>query len=231
MRRVVRTQWGPRPETYEQQAAHWSATLERVASLLPHLRPPGSGDPWTWNRVFEGGAGPFTPTSQALITALREEWERNGGLFLVVEGPAGWKLDLRGVAGEASEYATNSMLVTVRSPDDARVPEAELLAAVAELWNPDLGSVIDDDVFDLLEDRAEYEIGDPVTGWLTYLSPARAALVPDDLKAVRTPLSTGGVLLDIAPPDDQEAVLAAHLRLRESGALQPLPRPMTRSML
>lgn len=231
MERLVRVFWGPRAESFEEQAARWEATLGRVAVLLPQVRPPGSGDLWTWQRVRDGSAVPLTPTPAALDAALREGWEDDGGLFLVVTGPAGWKLDLYGLVGQESEYVSNSMVITVRSPDDAAVPESELLAAVAELWDPDTGNVLDDDVFDLLEDHADYETGDPAAGWLTYLSPARAARVPDDLKAVRTQLPTGGVLLDIAAPGDHDALLAAHLRLRESGALQPLPTPMDRSTL
>ncbi|MCX5204021.1 hypothetical protein OG897_21535 [Streptomyces sp. NBC_00237] len=231
MRRVVRAFWGPRPQSVGDLAERWEATLDRIAALLPHLRPPDSRGPWTWNRIVDDTSTPLTADRESLAGALQEESDSSGLLFLVLVGPSGWKADLHGVGGEVSEYLSNSLVVTLRSPDDAPVPEAELLAGIAELWNPDTGNVIDDDVFDLLEERADYETGDPATGWLTYLSPARAALVPEDLKAVRRQLSTGGVLLDLGAPDDHDAVLAAHLRLREAGALRPLPEPMDRSML
>ncbi len=118
------------------------------------------------------------------------------------------------------------------SPDGAHVPEAALLSLVAEAWAPDFGDVTDDDLLDALEDDGDFTVGDPCVGRLGYLSPARAALVPDDLAAAREELPGGGVLLDIAPPSkDTDAVVAAYVRLRETGALRPLPRPMTRSAL
>jgi hypothetical protein len=91
--------------------------------------------------------------------------------------------------------------------------------------------VSDDDVLDVLEDDGGFAPDEPSVGWVGYLSPARAALLPDDMTAARKEVRGGGVLLDIAARDDTEAVLQANLRLREAGALQPLPRPMNRATL
>ncbi|MFJ2741435.1 hypothetical protein ACIO3O_17425 [Streptomyces sp. NPDC087440] len=226
--RVVRAFWGPRRESPEELAARWVPTLRRIAELVPAAGPQGE-NPWTWYRIaLNGPAVPLVADVDSLARALAQE---DGGLSLVIEGDEGWKVSLSSNAGHESEYLKQSLVCSVYAPGSARVPEDELLASVAELWDPDTGNVLDDDVFDILSERADHQPGDESTGWLMYLSAARAALVPDDLKAVRTPLSTGGVLLDIAPPGDLEAVLATHLRLRDSGALQPLPRPMDRGKL
>ncbi|CAM5520584.1 hypothetical protein GCM10010329_54740 [Streptomyces spiroverticillatus] len=228
-RRVVRAFWGPRPETPEGLAARWAPTLRRVAELVPEAGD-RAADPWTWHRITANGpATPVAADQESLVRALRDDGD--GSLSLVIEGEEGWSLDISGHAGHASAYLSQSVVLTVRAPHSASVREAELLACVAELWDPDIGNVLDDDVFDLLEERADLQPGDDNAGWLTYLSPGRAALVPDDLKAVRTTLATGGVLLDLAAPSDHEAVLAAHVRLRDSAALQPLPTPMDRSKL
>lgn len=63
------------------------------------------------------------------------------------------------------------------------------------------------------------------------LAVLRTALLPDDMTAVRKEVRGGGVLLEIASRGDVEAVVQADLRLREAGALQPLPRPIDRTAL
>ncbi len=89
----------------------------------------------------------------------------------------------------------------------------------------------DDDVLDALEDEAEYGVGEPCVGRIGYLSPGRAELVPDDLTAPRTAVPGAGVVLDIAAEGDVDTVLHAFERLRDAGALRPLPRPMDRATL
>ena len=238
MRRVVRGFWGPRPEPVERLAERWNLTLDRLGRLLPAVGD-GAGSPSTWRVVAASGPGEdLTPDEASLLSALRtaqaaEDWsDRTGiGLRLVRQAEPGWKLEVSGLAGGAPETLLQSMVLTVVSPGTTTPPDAELLAAVAELWEPDFGDVTDDDVMDALEDDADWTVGDPSIGWLAFLSPARAALLPDDLTAVRKEVQGGGVLLDIAAPDDPDAVVESYVRLRETGALQPLPRPLDRATL
>lgn len=237
MRRVVRGFWGPRTEPLDKLAERWNLTLNRLADLIPAA---GAGDPWSWSNVVASGPSEsLRPDEPSLLAALRtaqaaEDWsDRTGtGLRLVTAPAPGWKVEVSGLAGGAPESLLQSMVITVSSPDTAPVPpDAELLAMVAELWAPDFGDVTDDDVMDALEDEAEWTPGEPSVGWLGYLSPARAALLPHDADAVRKEVHGGGVLLDIAAPDDPDAVVALYVRLREAGALQPLPRPLDRAVL
>ncbi|MEV0206323.1 hypothetical protein AB0H97_14095 [Streptomyces sp. NPDC050788] len=238
MRRVVRGFWGLRPEPVQRLTERWHLTLDRLAGLLPAAGD-GTGRPWTWRVVAASGPGEdLTADEPSLLSALRraqsaEDWsDRTGtGLRLVRQTDAGWKIEVSGLAGGAPEFLLQSMVITVVSPGAEVPPDAELLAAVAELWDPDFGDVTDDDVMDALEDDAEWTVGDPSVGWLAYLSPARAALLPDDFTGVRKEMQGGGLLLDIAAPDDPEAVVASYVRLREAGALQPLPRPLDRATL
>jgi hypothetical protein len=233
---MVRGFWGPREESPQELALRWKATLDRLAELLgaAHAKPGES-----WMRIAgDGPAVAFPTDGPSVLAALRAEqagddWsDRTGvGPFLVRVGDEGWKLELSGRTGGVSEHLLQALFLVVESPEGAEVPEPELLTALAEFWEPDYGDVSDDATRKVLRERAGAKAAEPGVGSLGYLSPARAALVPDDLKAVRTPLRTGGVLLDIAPPGDHEAVLAAYLRLRAAGALQPLPRPMDRSRL
>ena len=63
-------------------------------------------------------------------------------------------------------------------------------------------------------------------GRVGYLSSARADAIPDDLAAGVAALP-GGVLLQIGAVD---GVVRAYERLRETGALDPLPRPLDRAV-
>ncbi|MFD7313993.1 hypothetical protein [Streptomyces sp. NPDC059883] len=206
--------------------------------------------PWTWRNVT--ASGPVTelrPDEASLLAALRaaqaaDGWSDRTGcaLRLVVEGGPGWKIEVSGLAGGTPEFLLQSMVIGVSSPDEAGTPEpgipeaefpdAELLCIVAELWEPDFGGVTDDDVLDALEDDAGFAPDEPSVGWIGYLSPGRAALLPEDLAAVaRTDVRGGGALLVLAARGDTEDVLRANLWLREAGALRPLPRPMDRAAL
>ncbi|MBT3075424.1 MULTISPECIES: hypothetical protein [Streptomyces] len=232
MRRVVRGFWGPRPESAEALADRWQRTLAGLAELVPQAAD-------AWSQVHGNGpATAFTPEGKALLDALRAaqsaaDWSdlTGTGLRLVGTGMPGWEAEVSGLAGGAPEFLLQSLAIVLHAPDAAVVPEEDVLALLARVWEPDFGDVSDDDVLDALEDEAGYAVGDPVVGRTGYLSPARAALVPDGLEAVRQELPGGGELLSIAAPGDSAAVVRAYERLRESGALAPLPRPMDRPVL
>ncbi|WP_418958480.1 Imm52 family immunity protein [Streptomyces tritici] len=232
---VVRAFWGPREETVEELAARWARTLDGVARALP----PQGGGAWSLRRVgASGAAAVVTPDEASLTAALRavqaaDDWSSGSGtdLRLLAEDGSGRTLELGGRAGAAAEFVLMAMLLTVRTPGDEKLPYAELLTALAEGWDPDFAGVVDDDVLDTLEDDGDFAPSDPAIGWAGYLSPGRAALVPPEFPAGGTALATGGVLLDVAAPDDPAAVLRANLLLRDAGALRPLSRPMDRPHL
>ncbi|MEV6545573.1 hypothetical protein [Streptomyces sp. NPDC051665] len=237
MRRLVRGFWGPREESVEELAGRWKATLDQVTRLLPHATLPAE---WTVVRA-PGSASPAAPVPSdegGLRAALQEaraadDWAKGTGtaLRLTATGAPGWTVEVSGLAGGDSEFLFQSLVIGIRSPADTELPGTRLLAAVAEFWQPDFGDVTDDDVLDALEDEAEYGVGEPCVGRAGYLSPARAELVPDDLAAPRTAVPGAGVVLDIAAEGDVDTVVRAFKRLREAGALRPLPRPMDRATL
>ncbi|MEV7090515.1 hypothetical protein AB0O07_32350 [Streptomyces sp. NPDC093085] len=250
MRRVVRGFWGPRVESAEALAGRWKRTLDELGRLGPGGPAGGSGGGWAWRQVHSDGPATGIRAEEAdLLTALRaaaasDDWSDGAGLRLFAEAGAAagagagagakWEVEVSGRAGADSEFLLQSMVIGVEAPEGAEgagFPYAGLLAAVAGIWEPDFGDVTDDDVLDVLEDEGGFVSGDPALGWAGYLSPARAALVPDGLDVVREELGGGGVLLTVAPEGGTGAVLRASLRLRETGALQPLPRPMTRAVL
>lgn len=233
MQRAVRGFWGPRVESMEALAGRWKLTLDRLAELLP------AAVAVTWQQVHASGPATDLPADEAsLDAALRGEqaaegWSDRTGvsLRLVSAAGRGWEVEVSGRAGGVSEFLLQSMVIAVKSPDDAEVPDVELLAAVAEFWAPDFGDVSDDDVLDALEDDAGFTVDDPSVGWVGYLSPRRAALAPADFPGSRKDVQGGGTLLGVASPGDTAAVLHANLLLRDAGALQPLPRPMDRPHL
>ncbi|WP_327366658.1 Imm52 family immunity protein [Streptomyces sp. NBC_01217] len=236
MRRVVRGFWGPREESAKALARRWKLTLDALAELL---QVGGSGEAWTWRQIHSSGpATDLLPDEDSLLAALRAARDADGwsdrvgfGLRLVLAAGPGWKIEVSGNAGGVSEFLLQSMVIGVRSPDTAEIPDAQLLAAVAEAWEPDFGDVTDDDVLDALEGDAGFVVGEPCVGWIGYLSRGRAALLPEGLTAGRTELGAGGVLLVIAPYGQVDDVRRAHLLLRDAGALRPLPCPMDRSAL
>ncbi|WP_420167779.1 hypothetical protein [Streptomyces violaceoruber] len=232
MRRVVRGFWGPRPEPVEVLADRWRQTLDGIAELVPQAAD-------VWSQVHGNGpATAFAAEGDALEEALRAaqsaaDWSdlTGTGLRFVGTGAPGWQAEVSGLAGGTPEFLLQSLAIVLHAPDEAVVPEEELLSLIVRVWEPDFGDVSDDDVLDALEDEAGYSVSDPVVGRAGYLSPARAALIPDDLETVRQPLPGGGELLSIAAPGDSATVLRVYGRLREAGALAPLPRPMDRAVL
>ncbi|MFJ8845621.1 hypothetical protein ACIRFF_22245 [Streptomyces cyaneofuscatus] len=232
MRRVVRGFWGPRPESADALAGRWQQTLDGLAVLVPQ-----AADAWSQVHA-DGPATAIAADRDALLDAVRTaqsaaDWSdlTGTGLRLVGTGTPGWEAEVSGLAGGRPEFLLQSLAVILHAPDGALVPEEDILTLIARVWEPDFGDVSDDDVLDALEDDAGYAVGDPVVGRTGYLSPARAALVPEDLEAVRQELPGGGELLSIASPGDSAAVVRAYERLREAGALAPLPRPMDRAVL
>lgn len=230
MRRVVRGFWGPRRESPLELAGRWKTMLDALPGLLP-------GETWAWTRhQATGRPAPLPAGMEELRAALQADHDSpqtsdGAGLHLAAAPAPGWEIDITGRGGAESEYLIQAVVLTVVSPDGAEGPEAALLALVADTWQPDIGDVTDDDILDALEDDAGYGVGDPCVGRLGYLSPGRAARVPAGVGAARKELSGAGVLLDLAPPGDIGAVVDAYLKLRESGALEPLPRPMSRAAL
>ncbi|CAG7579792.1 MULTISPECIES: hypothetical protein [Rhodococcus] len=234
MRRVVRAFWGPRREPVETLAGQWRQTLEHVTELLPAAAPPARGE---WRQVH--ASGPDTACAPDELTAVlldaqgAEAWSdlTGTGLRLMHAGADGWAVELSGVAGGAPQFLLQSLVMTVDAPDGAVVPESELLATLASVWEPDFGDVSDDDILDALEDDAGFTVGDPVVGRFGYLSAARAVLVPDGPEAVRQDTLSSGRLLHIAAPGDVDTVVRVYGRLRDAGALDPLRRPLDRPTL
>ncbi|MFD8523041.1 Imm52 family immunity protein [Streptomyces capillispiralis] len=242
MRRVVRGFWGPRQEPVETLAERWHATLDRFTGLLPAAAAAAeAGAPWTWRTApASGPAGTLRPPDEAsLRAALRtaqeaDDWSAGNGtsLRLVADTAPGWKVEIAALAGGAPQFLLQSLVATIVSPDDAALPDAGLLTAVAEVWHPDYGDVSDRAVTAALKKEAGFRIGTPSVGWVAYLSPSRATRVPPALEPHSRHLPDDrGVLLTLASPGDVAAVVAAYRSLGEAGALEPLPQPMTRPTL
>lgn len=226
-RRAIRVFWGRRPESVQAVSIRWRRTLEQVEFLLPEAVG-GS-----WQQVHSSGPA-TTLTVEQLTRVLdnartAENWsDRLGiGLRLTSGGGPEWELELSGLAGGEPEIVLQSMVLTVSAPATAEVRETELLRMLAVVWEPDFGDVTDDNILDALEDESDYRVGDPVVGRVGYLSAARADAIPDDVAAGVAALPGCGVLLQIGAVD---TVLRAYERLRDSGTLEPLPRPLDRAV-
>ncbi|MFC4605361.1 hypothetical protein [Rhodococcus kronopolitis] len=233
MRRLVRVFWGPRPEPVEAVAARWRATLGGFDALLDA---PGPGRERSWQQIRPSGpptdlTGDRDSLRGVLVAARADaDWSDVIGdaLRVAATGAPGWDVEISGLAGGAPEYLLQSLVATIAAPDDAAVPEAELLAMLVRVWEPDFGDVTDDDILDALEDDADLAVGDPCIGRHAYLSPGRAGRLPEDLGA--TVRRFGGGAL-VAVEGDVDEVVRVYRRIREAGALEPLPRPMDRATL
>lgn len=232
MRWLVRVFWGPRPEPTERLAGRWRQTLAQVSAVLP-------AGVRTWSQVHpDRPATELTPDLDTLLSALAaaqrdEAWSdlTGTGLRLAGTGGPGWQVEVSGLAGGSPEFLLQSLVVVIASRDDRATGLGDrLLTLLAETWEPDFGDVTDDEQLDALED-AGYSVGDPVIGRAGYLSPTRAALVPAALRTAGEPLPDGGVVLHLSQDGDPATVVDAYRELQQAGALEPLPRPMTRPRL
>ncbi len=226
-RRAIRVFWGRRPESVQAVSIRWRRTLEQVEFLLPEAVG-GS-----WQQVHSSGPA-TTLTVEQLTQVLdnartAENWsDRLGiGLRLTSGGGPEWELELSGLAGGEPEIVLQSMVLAVSAPAAAEVPETELLRMLAVVWEPDFGDVTDDNILDALEDESDYRVGDPVVGRVGSLSAARADALPAELGVTTSAVPGRGVLLQIGSVD---TVLRAYKRLRDAGALEPLPRPLDRAV-
>src|SRR5690606_14348561 len=152
-------------------------------------------------------------------------------LRLLADTSDGRRVEVAGLAGGTPEFLLQSLVATFVVPDDEPLPGAGLLAAVAEAWDPDYGDVGDRAVTAALKKEAGFRTGTPSVGPVAYLSPGRAALVPEEWAARGRRLPGGGLLLELADPGDTAEVVRAHRALKDAGALEPLPRPMDRPAL
>ncbi len=217
----VQVLWGPREETTATGAARWRETRLALAAISPLL----SG--WFVN---DGEADLLVAeeTEESLV-AGGEQAGGYGHRFAAYAGAeAPQQIHFRGTTGRTvrDPRLFNTVLVEIQpaTAEQARpwFPLLEpMLAALARIWRPDWGHA------GTWRSREALRPGpyEPWTGRVTYLSPGRCARVPDDLAATTRATPEGGVLLTV--PDTSSAVDLAH-RLRESGALAPVPEDRAR---
>ncbi|SNS47596.1 hypothetical protein SAMN05216276_101045 [Streptosporangium subroseum] len=232
MRRLVRSFWGPRQESVEEVAARWTALLKRLGEIEPAVFGP-------WTGVSDFGPDPSVEVeTEALAAYLRESNADDGrldrtGYRLALHTSARQtvQVSISGSAGGLSELVPMVVVIAITAPDDSpSLPYTEILRALAESWDIDVGDVTDDDILDALEDDG-LGPGDRSIGWGGYLSQRRAALLSDSglsLPGKAEPMTHGGVLLDLSGVGTVEDLVALNRQLRATGALEPLPPPMDR---
>ncbi|CAL9435915.1 hypothetical protein [Streptomyces sp. enrichment culture] len=224
------------------------------APASPAPQHPSPGAPLTtWRTVPAAGDGrpseiiglpdpaagdPAGALREALLRALRAAQEADGwaaadgtSLRLLADTAEGWKIELAGLAGGTPQFLLQSLVATLVAPDGVPLPDAGLLTAVAEAWEPDHGDAGDRALTAALKKEAGFTIGTPSAGTVTYLSPGRAARVPGTWADRGRRLAGGGLLLEIAEPGDTAEVVRAYRDLKDAGALEPLPRPLDRPVL
>lgn len=236
---TVRGAWGPRKETPRELAARWWEFLGRLDAISPEIF---TG----WRQVREPGvAGQdalLDPDGLAayIASAAEEDSDYMGyTATLVTEDSAGLGVTLRATAGGQADYVPQRVVLQL-SVAEEDLPEAqstllarlpEVLAALADTWDVDWGDVHDEDLADALDDAFDLDNSDPRCGRAVYLSRGRAVAVPDDLPGERLLTEHGGLVVALdssgGRPPATETVIAVHDTLRKSGALDPLPTPMT----
>ncbi|MDF3298133.1 Imm52 family immunity protein [Streptomyces tropicalis] len=229
MDRLVRGFWGPRPETETEVAARCAAFLTALADVFPDA-------PAVWHGVRDSGPDVDVPARADAIESLlrdgaagRDDTDAVGHrIALYAPAGGGTTLDVSGSAGGAPRFAPHAMVVQVDGPagDDPRTLLATL-RALADAWDVDWGDVTDDALMDELED-AGLDLGAPVAGLALYLSRGRAErLGGTALPVPAEPGPHGGVLLDLPAPGSSGTAVGLNRALAATGALDPLPRPMT----
>lgn len=234
---VVRGFWGPRKEADSPGAQRWLTFLERLGAVIPGA--PTAPGGW---KDAEGGTLPARIDAVAShIEARSDPADIARGLGYVfsaissVSGGVG--LAVLGSTGmtKASTVLTNSIVVEIRaapgSGADLGVEWLPLatatLEALVEAWDPDWGVVADRALRDHLEMARGRPRRTPDTGWVTYLSSGRAALVPSDLAGSRRSTRTGGVLVDLVTDEgslpSHDTVLVLDTSLHSTPAYDPVP--------
>ncbi|MCX3285288.1 hypothetical protein OR263_00875 [Streptomyces sp. NEAU-H22] len=238
---TVAVHWWARSETPQEQAERWLALLARLTELSD-----GELREWRWD-VDDDGPGPLVPRSAGeLATALQAANTHDDvGIIgwtahVVGRRPDGGYVQVWVSAGGTNEHSPFFVIVKLfPGPGASASPLAdrlaEILAALADAWDPDTGLAYDRELFRTV--KAAYGLAAPAPrcGWSVYLSENRAARVPGDFTARRLPTEHGGLVLDLAASPgetpDTETVLAAHRALAGSGALEPMPVPATGAKL
>jgi len=237
---LVKSSWGPREESARQVAERWLAFARRLAALEPKLL-----GRWGWAEDSMEDFRELSLDVDTLCEYIEEAgtqrsetppYERIdvdlGFSFSLWNGylPDGQDVELWVTAGLYTQVAGLSNTVhldlSVESEDDRRrwleLAEEALLALV-EAWEPDHGFVGTHPMLDA-QDRGKRE---PWVGAVTYLSPARGALVGSGLPGRVRETRDGGVVVSLLESDavlpDAEQVVALAAQLRSMGALAPTP--------
>jgi hypothetical protein len=220
--------WGPRPESAVDCARRWLTFFRALeAPGVEELRgwgiPMGSprdvpdlplGLPRLEAEVAAGGA----PDDDLGFTF--GAWNRREGRQSV---------SFTSSCGGSSDAVLNNVFLGLQAAtaDDVRRwarLAGDLLTALAGAWQPDWGYFVSDSVRDQQERE---DPRSPVAGYVTYLSPGRAAALPRDVGARVSTTPDGGALLSLVEPDGslpkaQDALRLAKT-LTKSGAFAPTP--------
>ncbi|MGW1883985.1 Imm52 family immunity protein [Streptomyces sp. NPDC001970] len=236
---VVNAFWGMRQESVERIAERWAETLTALDEMEE-----ASLSGWL-EAADDLSSAPAVPSSS--VHALAEYIERGnqapdipriGYTSSLLTNSSGMpRVTLAIHAGGTSEYVTNSVSLSFRSPRfDESFPAvrraADILRILADVWDPDAGQVYGRPQNDAVKEEFGLAASDPRCGRSVHLSARRAALVPDDLPGTYTRTAHDGLVIDltrggtVAP--DIEAILEANRKLRAAGALEPLPVPFDR---
>ena len=174
---VIGGYWGPRAQPEDDAAAAAERTLRALAAADPSLAR------WyeTADSAEEALSLAVEPTVERLRELLRENRDDDGdvmeslGRRLTLWNGEEPGASLSVHAGGTSSWVPNNAVLTLpeRTPALDAVAERALRALV-DIWRPDRGVVIGDELFDMQED----EPGEIDAGWITYL---RAAAAPQGL--------------------------------------------------
>ncbi|MFE1912625.1 Imm52 family immunity protein [Streptomyces anandii] len=228
MERLVRGFWGPRPETEAEVATRCVGFLTRLGAIFPGL-------PTKWHGVRDQGSETIVPADADAVAAHLRAVAGDGNdpsavghrIALYATAAEHTAIDIAGNAGGRPQFAPHAIVVQVDGPGGDDRALLATLRALAEEWDIDWGDVTDDDLMDELED-AGLDPGSPTAGRALFLSRGRAARVSGaPLPVGAEPAPHAGAILDLSSLQSTEAVVAVNRSLEATGALQPLPRPMT----
>lgn len=236
---VVHAMWGVREQSPGQLAQRWLVLLRGLAEI----------DGGTCGRWYETAeydeTRPAVELTEAAVAAYigRQNPEPDADYIgrVAVLSTAGGRGVPRVVtsinAGGSAKRVPDTCAVTIRSRElDESVElvrrSAEVLGTLGVCWDADWGEVYDDDQYEAVEDVFGLSVTAPRSGRSVYLSPGRAAVVPEGLPGTYTRGEGGGLVIDFTRGGTEtlsvESVVGANRRLRAAGAMEPLPVPFDR---
>ncbi|MFF1836061.1 Imm52 family immunity protein [Streptomyces sp. NPDC058231] len=232
--------WGVRKEDPQELAGRWGRLLRALGAI--------DADACGSWRAAEAEDDPSAPPVEVDVPALTDHLLRTnpepdapyiGYTASLSSGrPETVRVTVSLNAGGSANRVPDSCVVglTSAADDDAELVRrsTDVLEALVACWGPDWGEAYSREEFRAVKSEFGLRAGAPRGGRSVYLSPGRAARVPEGLPGTYIRTAEGGLVVDLTRGGTElpgiETITEVNRELLAAGALEPLPAPFDRVM-